>query len=57
MGVTYGQCSEICGALHGYMPLCISYYYDAATPCSTTSPLLSPYYIYSLLVLLGDLLY
>ena len=23
-GVVYGQCSEICGALHGYMPLCIS---------------------------------
>ena len=25
-GIVYGQCSEICGALHGYMPLCISSY-------------------------------
>ena len=23
-GIVYGQCSEICGALHGYMPLCVS---------------------------------
>jgi cytochrome c oxidase subunit 2 len=22
-GVFYGQCSELCGALHGYMPICI----------------------------------
>ena len=22
-GSMYGQCSEICGALHGYIPLCI----------------------------------
>jgi len=25
-GVLYGQCSEICGALHGYMPLAVSWY-------------------------------
>lgn len=23
-GVMYGQCSEICGALHGYMPLAMA---------------------------------
>merc|ERR1711907_605809 len=22
-GVFYGQCSELCGALHGYMPICV----------------------------------
>ena len=26
-GVLYGQCSEICGSLHGYMPLSVSWYY------------------------------
>nr|QHQ98639.1 cytochrome c oxidase subunit 2 [Lacrimia lanifica] len=25
-GVLYGQCSEICGSLHGYMPLSISWF-------------------------------
>ena len=25
-GMLYGQCSEICGALHGYMPLTVAWY-------------------------------
>jgi cytochrome c oxidase subunit 2 len=23
MGVFYGQCSELCGPLHGFMPICV----------------------------------
>jgi cytochrome c oxidase subunit 2 len=23
LGVFYGQCSELCGPLHGFMPICV----------------------------------
>ena len=42
-GVLHGQCSEICGALHGFMPLAIACiwsgcYRDSGSSCDSTLP-------------------